>query len=242
MTKLNQTVLNRRVFKQPTYEALIANGTLGSTLPLLDKYKITLDVGGAAGMYSAFFALHSKSVFGFEAVPEVFKQLKKVEQMRENFAAVNRAVSNENGTDTFYVDDKRLSNSSFQDLVDGIPIEVEVIKLDTYTSSFKDQIGFIKIDTEGTELRVLEGATNIIETSRPSFMIEIYPKFNDGPVDNTFKFLIDRDYDVFYHKVRQPGLHKIDNLQQCIEIAHDPDMIKLHDGDFIFVAKERNYE
>ncbi len=59
----------------------------------------------------------------------------KVQNDYLNFTPFNLAVSDKAGKQKFYVDDKRLSNSSFQNLVDGIPIDVEVVKLDEHCKS-----------------------------------------------------------------------------------------------------------
>ena len=73
-------------------------------------------------------------------------------------------------TENFYVDNKRLSNSSFQNLVDGYPIPVEVSTLDNQHRS-ANNICFIKIDTEGTELDVLNGAKYVIENLKGLVLI-----------------------------------------------------------------------
>ena len=66
----------------------------------------------------------------------------------------NLTVSDFVGKSTFYVDDKRLSNSSFQNLVEGQKIEVETVTIDSLKLV---DIGFIKVDVEGVELDVLNG-------------------------------------------------------------------------------------
>ena len=60
------------------------------------------------------------------------------------------------GKSIIYVDDKRLSNSSFQNLVEGQKIEVETVTIDSLKLV---DIGFIKVDVEGVELDVLNNAS-----------------------------------------------------------------------------------
>lgn len=146
---LTENVLKKRVFKQHILDLHIKEFMLGQTKMYLSKDKNVIDVGAATGMYSSFFALHSKEVYAFEAVPPVYKQLELVGQRIKNINCYNLAVSDFDGKSEFYVDDKRLSNSSFQNLVNGQKIEVETIKLDNFKL---DNIGFIKIDVEGVEL------------------------------------------------------------------------------------------
>ena len=106
----------------------------------------------------------------------------------------NLAVSDFVGKSTFYVDDKRLSNSSFQNLVEGQKIEVETVTIDSLKLV---DIGFIKVDVEGVELDVLNGAKDTIKEYRPTCIIEVYEKFNKYPVDTTFDFSLVEIIDVF---------------------------------------------
>jgi FkbM family methyltransferase len=157
---LSENVLSKRVFKQQILDLHIKEFMLGQTKNYLSKDKNTIDVGAATGMYTSFFAQNSKEVYAFEAVLPVYKQLELVGKRIKNINCYNLAVSDFDGKSEFYVDDKRLSNSSFQNLVNGQKIEVETIKLDNFKL---DNIGFMKIDVEGVELDVLNGASEIIK-------------------------------------------------------------------------------
>lgn len=235
MTKLSQAVLNRRVFSQKAYDLHTTNFMLGQTPDYLSKDKVTLDIGGAAGIYSTWFCKHSKFVHAFEAVPEVYAQLRKLEPQFDNFQAHNLAMSDKIGTSSFFVDDKRLSNSSFQNLVNGIEIRVNTATVDSLAIS---DVGFIKVDTEGTELDVLHGAEQTIEVNRPTCMVEIYHKFNKYPVATSFEFFFDRGYSCYYNVRPNKGLHKVRDLAHAVEVANDESMVALHDGDFLFVYEE----
>ena len=187
MLNIPQGVLNRRVFNQSIYNQHVASFMLGQTRPYISKDKDVIDVGAAVGMYSFFWSQFARHVHSFEAVPPVYEQLKLVEQRCKNVTAYNKAVGKENGQADFYVDDKRLSNSSFRDLVGGQKITVDVVTLDSMNF---DNVGFIKVDVEGEELAVLSGAYQLITSQRPAIMCEIYPKFNNGLVAFNFVFNI----------------------------------------------------
>ena len=60
---LSDNVLKRRVFKQGILDLHIKEFMLGQTKKYLFKDKNAIDVGAATGMYSSFFAKHSKEVF-----------------------------------------------------------------------------------------------------------------------------------------------------------------------------------
>lgn len=228
--QLNQDVLKRRVFNQGVYDNHSKNFMLGQTLPYIKKDGIVLDIGAAVGMYSTFWAPHCKKLYAFEAVEPVFNQLQKLEDKFDNVEVFNTAVSDFDGESEFYVDDKRLSNSSFRDLVDGIKTTVNTVKID---SLLLTNVCFMKIDVEGHELDVLNGARGLITNCKPTVMCEIYPKFNNGPIEDTFKFFFDRGYKCFYN-VKKHGLFEISSIEEAVQIASDNVFIQKHDGDFLF--------
>lgn len=231
---LSQEVLNRRVFNQEIYNLHSKEFMLGQTAKFIDPMKNAMDIGAAVGMYTTFWAQKAARVHSYEAVPAVYKQLEKVKERFDNVSTYRLAVGEEVGFTTFYVDDKRLSNSGFTDLVGGQPIEVPVTTIDAQDLS---DVGFIKVDVEGHELAVLNGGRETIERDRPVCMVEIYPKFNQGPVSATFDWFFDRDYKAFYN-VRGVGLQEVNGTINGVNIASDEAMIQQHDGDFLFVSKE----
>jgi FkbM family methyltransferase len=227
--KLSDNVLSKRVFKQQILDLHLKDFMIGQTTPYLNKFKNTLDIGAATGMYSSHFAEHSKSVICFEAVPPVYEQLKKIKEKHNNVITHNLAVSNEVGLLDFYVDDKRLSNSSFQNLVEGQKIQVETTTIDSLKLV---DVGFIKVDVEGVELDVLVGANDTIEEYKPTCMVEVYAKFNKYPVETTFEFFFNRDYRCFYNH-RGQGLKPVRNIQEGIDATKIPEIT---DGDFLFTV------
>ena len=224
---LNDSVLRKRVFKQHILDIHLKDFMLGQTTPYLNKFKNTIDVGAATGMYASHFAEHSKNVICFEAVPPVYEQLKKIKEKHNNVITHNLAVSNEVGLLDFYVDDKRLSNSSFQNLVEGQKIQVETTTIDSLKLV---DVGFIKVDVEGVELDVLVGAADTILEYKPTCMVEIYAKFNKYPVETTFEFFFVRDYRCFYNHKGQ-GLKPVRTIEEGIEATKIPEIT---DGDFLF--------
>ena len=235
LNTLSKEVLQRRVFNPYYYDLHVKEFMLGQTKDHIDSEGTVLDIGAAVGQYSKFFALHSGHVYAYEAVPPVYEQLCKIKNDHLNFSAYNIAISDKVGKDKFYVDGQRLSNSSFQNLVDGFPIDVEVSTIDKQHEN-ANNICFIKIDTEGTELDVLNGAKKTIDKHDPHLMIEIYPKFNKYPVDTTFKFCFDRGYTCFYNH-RGQGLKPVKDIEHGVKIALT--MPEITDGDFLFLNGNR---
>jgi FkbM family methyltransferase len=204
---------------------------LGQTLRYVDPMANVVDVGAAVGMYSATWSPLCRRVYSYEAVPAVFTQLQKTALNHPNMMVINKAVSDFVGTSEFWVDTKRLSNSSFRKLLDSSQkIEVETTKLDVEDVG---EVCLLKVDVEGNELDVLKGAEMLIEKQKPILMVEIYPPFNNGPVADTFKHLFDRGYSAHYNLVGQ-GLFPLKNLEHAVSVAEDQKMWRLTDADFLF--------
>ena len=72
-------------------------------------------------------------------------------------------------------------------------------------------LGFIKIDVEGHEKEVIEGAKNLIKTFKPILLVEIEKKHNKKPVIETVKFIQEFGYSPFYCKNSE--LHSLESLK-----------------------------
>jgi FkbM family methyltransferase len=78
-------------------------------------------------------------------------------------------------------------------------IDVPVVSLDDYFSDEKAKIGAIKIDVEGHELSVLEGATGVIDACRPTIVCESEERHKHaGHVAAVLDFLGARNYHAYF--------------------------------------------
>ena len=147
-------------------------------LPFIVPRKSSIDVGANKGILTYLLSRLSSRTVAYEANPKLFHKLNlalgNVVDLRSN------AVSNKNGILSFYVpvsDDQRelpnigslKPNSNFS----HAEYSVEAVRLD---SENIDDVGFIKIDVEGTELDIIEGALTLIDRDRPVLMVEINDK------------------------------------------------------------------
>jgi len=232
--ELSKAVLARRVFNKPVNDHLRRSTVLAILGGYVSPDRVSVDVGGATGHITCFLADHSKEVVAFEAVPPVWEQLRLMESEYKNVKTHNKAVSDFDGVSKFFVDDKRLSNSGFQDLVGGQEIQVDVVKLDTFFGARQDKIGFIKIDVEGTELDVLHGAERIIDVDKPSLMVEIYEPYTKCELADIFKYLMGKRYGCWYYNPAY-GPVEVPDVEAGVEAVKTKH--KIHDGDFIFVHR-----
>ena len=146
---------------------------------LADASKTSIDVGAAGGVYVAHMLKASKDCVAFEPGPNAAISLNSmVEALRLPVKIERVALSNQPGTAKLRVLTSDLGRSTIEsenqlEDPDGsmrTEVEVPVRKLDDY--SF-DLVGFIKIDVEGHEIAVIEGASEIIKRQQPNILIEV---------------------------------------------------------------------
>ncbi|TWT38825.1 FkbM family methyltransferase [Blastopirellula retiformator] len=241
---ISERALKIRHFKMDVYEKLAATTILSQLPPLLDGAKNAIDVGGNVGHIAYFLAQHSKHVYTFEAVQVVYERLKNVSQLADNITVQHLAISDFCGEADFFVDHERLSNSGLHD-VSGVNTS---FKPSTTFRSTKtpvrsidslgiEDVGFIKVDVEGSELDVLRGAEATLEKYSPDLLLEIYEPFSKYPVADLFRFGFERGYDCYhYDNSSESGslvrvTDEMDGVRAVQERHH------LHDADFLFTKK-----
>lgn len=163
-----------------------------------------IDVGCHKGEILEWFLKYAPygKHFAVEPIPYFYERLKKKFPTVTCFPV---AASNEYGQkEFFWIKDKPaysgLSKRAFTEKnADIVPLRVEVKPLD-HLIPLQVPIKFIKIDVEGAELKVLQGASGIIKNHRPYIAFE----FGVGGSDyyNTtaadiFLFFAEKNYMLF---------------------------------------------
>jgi len=144
----------------------------------LQKNTNCVDVGSHKGEFLKLFLKYSPTGthFAFEPLPDFYQQLEK------NFSPLgckifNVALSNKQGETEFTHNVSNPAYSGFRERTYEHDNEV-IQKIKVATNSLdaiippEINIGFIKIDVEGAELGVLQGAQRVIEHSKPVIVFE----------------------------------------------------------------------
>lgn len=146
---------------------------------LLRPGYIFVDVGASFGYYTILAASivgPRGKVIAFEPEPTRFIFLKTNIKINRfpHVIAVNAAVSNVNGESHFYISGEESSLY----MRPGPQIKVKTVRLDEFLESIGiNSINMIKIDVEGAEMLVLEGAEKVFRRSKNlRLIIELNPQ------------------------------------------------------------------
>ncbi|MBO6055508.1 MAG: FkbM family methyltransferase [Alphaproteobacteria bacterium] len=145
--------------------------------PYIKKNAVILDIGANIGNHSVYWAIKSeaKRIYSFEPLEDIFKILKKnteINGLTEKVKLFNIGLSNEktNGSISFY-NPADIGRTSLKQNING---NLLLNKLDNIKIK-ENAIDFIKIDVEGHELQVLQGARETLMKYKPIIFIESFP-------------------------------------------------------------------
>jgi FkbM family methyltransferase len=164
---------------------------------LVDRRRNAIDVGANKGTYTYALARLAKHVWAFEPNPKMFKILKR--GVASNVTAAMVALSDRSGEAELRV--PRMGKGGFSNQGGSLSatkietnyrtVTVEARRLDDLKLP---DIGFMKIDVEGFEAEVLEGARDIIRTSRPIMIVELEERYSKVPIEVALQRVLDFGY------------------------------------------------
>lgn len=205
-----------------------------------------VDVGAYRGLFSYHLAKYCTNVYTYEANPFLSDWLKKA--VPSNVILKNIGMSSEKKNMTFSIPiikgKERASRGSFEftqieeNVGKSRKMDVEVERLDD--QDLKD-ISFIKIDVEGHEYAVLDGAKNLIEREKPILLVEIEQRHCSNPIEQTFELLNELNLEAFF-LTKDKKLSHIKNFNKAVHQETINNEIADHDNyvnNFIFIPKER---
>ena len=161
-----------------------------------------IDIGAHLGLMSVIIAKligENGKVYAFEPTPKTFLLLKKIISLNnfdKTIIPFNKAASNFTGLVDFFVDENEGSNAN--SLVNRkdknrTSQKMEVDTLDNIVDNLKlEKLDLVKIDAEGSELDVMNGAKKIIEKYKPIIILAIHPpliKNNNQKTEDIFDLI-----------------------------------------------------
>jgi len=157
-----------------------------------------IDVGANDGSYVHYLRRHARRVVAFEPMPTLADALRA--KFRRDVEIRSVALSDRAGTVQLHmpvVDGvtvtgcSTVSSTAAATYPGHRAIDVPMATLD---SSYEGEVGFIKIDVEGHEQAVLDGAVRTIQRCRPRLLVEIDERLSPGGLDRAKAYFKDLDY------------------------------------------------
>lgn len=178
--------------------------------------KRVVDVGGNIGLYSVIAGNSGCYVEAFEPVPENFKYLKinsTQNGLEKKITIHHKAVSSKEGKAKIYLAKKNIGTHSLAAAAadSSESINVSVVTLDKFIKP-DPQVDILKIDVEGFDGYVLEGAKNLINDSQPTLFIEMVPRHLEAAEYNPADF-VNFIFDA-YQKV-----YLIDEIDETVKVV-----------------------
>ena len=208
-----------------------------------DREKIAIDVGANEGTYSYYMKKFSRKVIAFEPNIDLWKKLRRL--LGGDCRLESAALSGKSSRATLRVDRSNTGISTIEEKNDLsctanketiISREVETRTLDSYNII---DVAMIKIDVEGHEEAVVEGAFATIQRNRPVLLIESEDRHNFGAPRRLAETFAKLDYMVFYVKDRK--LLEFDTL---LPDDTDPENLSgsgsTYVNNFIYIPAERD--
>jgi FkbM family methyltransferase len=165
---------------------------------LCSRDKDAIDVGANDGSYVHYLRRYARRVIGFEPMPSLADALRA--KFRHGVDIRSIALSDRAGTVELHmpvVDGvtvtgcSTVSPTASATYPDHRAIEVPMATLD---SVYDGQVGFIKIDVEGHEQAVLDGAVQTIRRCRPRLLVEVDERLSPGGLVRAKAYFRDLDY------------------------------------------------
>lgn len=161
----------------------------------VEKGDVVIDAGAHFGFFS-YYAIKNgaERVYAFEPNPYVFEILKKhAEMWSPKIIPISLALSNKKGKITLNVEENKLSGVST--VLNNKSREFSILRKFKYVESLNvdattiddfvseqnlNRVDFIKIDVEGAEKEVIEGAKETIKKFKPKLAISAYHNYAVG--------------------------------------------------------------
>ncbi len=150
---------------------------------------VFFDVGAHHGIYTLL--VHDLTdgnvpIYAFEPSPTHSDLLKKTVRHLVGVTVVPVAVNSTNNPTTFYENDRTVStlDKAVTEFVSNARLSfkeiiVPSITIDSYCNEHDVKPSFIKIDVEGAEQAVIEGALDILRTEHPVIALEVWGENNN---------------------------------------------------------------
>tara|TARA_B100000287_G_C20651054_1_gene786924 strand:- start:1409 stop:2134 length:726 start_codon:yes stop_codon:yes gene_type:complete len=178
------------------------------------------DIGANYGIYTFLIGRKAKGVFVFEPIVECINYIEKGFKNKST-EYINKVVSSNNEDREIRIpislDEKIFGRSSVNNKFQNYESrKLQSVSLDSFTNKKdldKDTMSVVKIDAEGHELEIIEGANNFLKTDNLLLLIEIEKRHNPKFIE-VFKGLISLGFETYI--VQNNNLVKLNSLNEAL--------------------------
>jgi FkbM family methyltransferase len=159
---------------------------------------VTVDVGANCGLYTRRLSRLSRKVHAFEPSHKMAELLRRTSA--SNVSVHEMALSDHVGdADLFIPKDNDqliygLASLEPRDVSSGQAVFSTKVSIARLDAVIHEEVAFVKIDVEGHELNVLNGAVELIEHSQPVFLVEAEDRHRAAATRLLFEFFAARGY------------------------------------------------
>jgi len=217
-----------KIPEEYTDQKSIFSGTEPATI-----FDVGANIGQTTKKYRKLFP--KADIYSFEPFPPVFSMYSRNTKGDHRVHPNQIALSNREGSASFYTNSCHYTNSllpvqeKYKEIANFEPkseIQVKTETLDNYCSRNKiERIDILKMDVQGGELMVLEGAQKLLRENKIGLIfteVTFTELYKDQPVFDNLKDFLGRFGFVVYKKY---------NIE-------DPTKAKPAEGDVIFIRSE----
>lgn len=174
---------------------------------LVDRRRNAIDAGANKGTFTHVLSGLARHVHAFEPNPKMLAVLRQT--AADNVTVSPVALSDRSGPAEFLIPrDSRGTHSNQGGSLSRVKVRgehtvvpVQMARLDDLNLS---DIGFIKIDVEGSELEVLAGASQVLARDRPILLIEMEEVHTQTPIELSLAKVLQFGYrGMFFDRARQ---------------------------------------
>ncbi len=181
---------------------------------LIDSGTDSIDVGVYRGVYSYEMSKYSNKVHAFEPNPIIYKDLKNyLPKVRDNIELYNFALSDVEEIKDLRIPirNSKINKENYEEyykmglasmhenntFTEFETFKIRTLKLDNI--KINNKVSLIKIDVEGHELEVINGAIKLIKNYKPNLIIEIEERHSKRNIIETINFVSKIGYKVFVY-------------------------------------------
>lgn len=167
---------------------------------LVQRDRIAVDAGANRGIWSEMMRRYARHVHAFEPNPKLYEELRR--GAAKGVTPHRLALSNETGTAELRIPKRQQGYSNYGASLSEVAIGSSTYKSITVRTARLDDldlgdVGFIKIDVEGHESAVIDGAKETLRKYRPNLIVELEERHTHRPIYDLLAEVNRHGYEAF---------------------------------------------